>query len=85
MMLRRHQSGKRGKAATAFIATVRLTFTRAMRSTRFLDSAVIATARTSCRMKPEELRAKKDNGHPLSVKLPVFDFERYEVAPGAGE
>jgi hypothetical protein len=71
MMLRRHQSGKRGKAATAFTAAIRLTFARAMLSTTFLDSAIIATARTSCLMKPEELRAKRDLGHPVSVKLPV--------------
>jgi hypothetical protein len=52
MMLRRHQSGKRGKAATAFTATIRMMFSRMMLSTLFLDSAIIATARTSCLMKP---------------------------------
>jgi hypothetical protein len=42
-----------------------------MLSTTFLDSAIIATARTSCLMKSEEIMAKKDKGHPVSVKLPV--------------
>jgi hypothetical protein len=73
MMLRRHQSGKRGKAATSFTAAIRLMFARRMLPTGFLDSAVIATARSSCAMKPEELRAKKDRGHPSSVKLPVCE------------
>jgi hypothetical protein len=71
MMLRRHQSGKRGKAATAFTAAIRMMFSRMTLSTTFLDSAIIATARTSCLMKPDELRVKKDQGHPVSVKLPV--------------
>jgi hypothetical protein len=87
MMLRRHQSGKRGKAATAFTAAIRLTFARMMLSTTFLDSAIIATARTSCLMKPDELRAKKDKGHPVSVKLPVcqdmlFDMKQRLVREG---
>jgi hypothetical protein len=87
MMLRRHQSGKRGKAATAFTAAIRLTFARMMLSTTFLDSAIIATARTSCLMKPDELRAKKDKGHPVSVKLPVcqdmlFDMKQRLVHEG---
>jgi hypothetical protein len=87
MMLRRHESGKRGKAATAFTATIRLTFARAMLSTTFLDSAIIATARTSCLMKPEELRAKRDMGHPVSVKFPVcqellVDMKRRLVQEG---
>jgi hypothetical protein len=73
MMMRRHQGGKRGKAATSFTAAIRLMFARAMLSTVFLDSAIIATARTSCLMKPEELRAKKDLGLSNSVKLPVCE------------
>jgi hypothetical protein len=44
-----------------------------MLPTGFLDSAVIATARSSSAMKPEELRAKKDRGHPTSVKLQVCE------------
>jgi hypothetical protein len=48
-------------------------FARKMLPTGFLDSAVIATARSSCAIKPEELRAKKDWGHPTSVKLLVCE------------
>ena len=73
MMMRRHQSGKRGKAATSFVAAVRHRFARAMCSTVFLDSAIISTARSSCLMKPDELRAKKDRGPSESVKLPVCE------------
>jgi hypothetical protein len=71
MMLRRHQSGKRGRAATAFTAAIRMMFSRMRLSTTFLDSAIIATVRTSCLMKPDEVRVKEDQGHPVSVKLPV--------------
>ena len=73
MMMRRHQAGKRGKAATAFMAAVRQMFARTMRETSFFDSAIIATARTSCLMKPDELRALKDNGPVASVKLPICE------------
>jgi integrase len=73
MMLRRHQSGKRGKGASAFTAAIRHWFAKTMRSTAFLDAAIIATARTSCLMKPAELRAKKDEGLSESVKLPVCE------------
>jgi hypothetical protein len=55
---------------TSFTAAIRLMFARAMLSSVLLDSAIIATARTSCLMKPEELRAKKDLGLSNSVKLP---------------
>lgn len=68
MMLRRYQTGKRGKGATSFSAAVRHRFAQAMHSTAFLDSAIITTARTSCLMKPAELRAKKDKGPSDSVK-----------------
>ena len=73
MMMRRHQAGKRGKAATAFTAAVRQMYARTMRATAFLDSSIIATARTSCLMKPDELRALKDNGPSTSVKLPICE------------
>lgn len=73
MMLRRYQTGKRGKAATAFTAAIRHRFAREMCSTLFLDSAIIATARSSCLMKPDELRAKRDLGPAESVKLPVCE------------
>lgn len=73
MMMRLHQDGKRGKGATAFTAAVHHWFARMLCSTTFLDSAIIATARTSCLMKPDELRAKKDQGISDSVKFPVCE------------
>ena len=73
MMMRRHQFGKRGKAATAFMAAVRQIFARTMTQTSFFDSVTIATARTSCLMKSDELRALKDNGPAASVKLPICE------------
>jgi hypothetical protein len=73
LMMRKHQAGKRGKAATAFMAAIRQMFARTMRATAFFDSSIIATARTSCLMKPAELRAAKDNGPPASVKLPICE------------
>jgi hypothetical protein len=73
MMMREHQGEKRGKGATAFTAAVRHHFARATCSTTFLDSAIIATARASCLMKPAELRAKKDSGPSESVKLPICE------------
>ena len=59
MMLRRHQAGHKGKAATAFTAALKREFVIAMIDTVFLESAVIHTARMSCQIKPHELRAKK--------------------------
>jgi hypothetical protein len=47
MMTRRHEAGKRGKAATAFTAAVRQMYAKMMRATVFFDSSIIATARTS--------------------------------------
>jgi hypothetical protein len=73
MMMRRHEAGKRGKAATAFTAAVRQMYARAMRSTDFFDSSIIATARTSCLMKPDELRAARDRGPVSTVKLPMCE------------
>ena len=73
MMMRRHEAGKRGKAATAFTAAVRQMYTRAMRSTDFFDSSIIATARTSCLMKPDELRAARERGPVSTVKLPMCE------------
>lgn len=73
MMMRRHRAGKRGKAATAFTAAVRQMYAREMKATTFFDSSIIATARTSCLMKPEELRAKKDSGPAATVKLPICE------------
>lgn len=73
MMMGLHQDGKRGKGATVFTAAVRHWFARTLCSTAFLDSAIITTARTSCLMKPDELRAKKDQGISDSVKLPMCE------------
>ena len=71
MMLRKHEQGLRDKQATAFTAAIRLRFSQRGFSTRFLDSAVIATARAACKPKPEELRERKDIGTTASVKLPI--------------
>lgn len=73
LMMRRHEAGKRGKAAAVFTAAVRQMYARTMRATSFLDSSIIATARTSCLMKPAELRALRDNGPSASVKLPICE------------
>jgi hypothetical protein len=40
-------------------------------STTFLESSIIATARSSCHMKPDEVRARKDVGPSSSIKLPI--------------
>jgi hypothetical protein len=48
-------------------------YTRMMRATAFFDSSIIATARTSCLMKPDELRALKDSGPSTMVKLPICE------------
>jgi hypothetical protein len=42
-------------------------------STTFVDSSIVATARASCLMKPDEVRARKDEGAFLSVKLPICE------------
>lgn len=73
MMMRLHQDGKRGKGATAFTAAVRHWFARTLCSTAFLDSAIISMARASCLMKPDELRAKKDQGISDTVNLSVCE------------
>jgi hypothetical protein len=73
MMLRRHKRNARGKAATAFTAAIRLEFAKARLSTEFLDSAVVATTRTSCKMTPAELREKRNSAPTHSVKLPISE------------
>jgi hypothetical protein len=73
MMLRRHQAGHKGKAATAFTAALKREFVIAMIDTAFLESSVIQTARTSCQIKPHELRAKSNSGTASTVKLPVCE------------
>lgn len=73
LMMRRHRTGKRGKAASAFTAAVRHMYAQRVKSTTFLDSSIVATARASCLMKPDELRARKDEGPSTSVKLPICE------------
>lgn len=73
MMLRKHQEGLRGKKATAFTAGIRLRFAQQGFPTEFLNSAVIATARTACRPKPAELRERRSNGAASTVKLPICE------------
>jgi hypothetical protein len=73
MMLRRHQAGYKGKAATAFTAALKREFVIAMLDTAFLESWMIHTARMSCQIKPHELRAKNSSGTASTVKLPVCE------------
>jgi hypothetical protein len=73
MMLRRHQAGHKGKAATAFTAALKREFVIAMIDSSFLESSVIHMARMSCQIKPHELRAKNDSGAASTVKLPVCE------------
>lgn len=73
MMLRRHKKNRRGKAATAFTAAIRLEFAKERLSTAFLDSAVVSTARTSCQMTPAELREKRNSAPTHTVKLPISE------------
>ena len=73
MMLRKHEQGLRGKQATSFTAAIRMRFAQQGLSIDFFDSPVIATARAACKLKPEELRERKDSGAAASVKLPVCE------------
>ena len=73
MMLRRHQAGHKGKAATSFTAALKREFVIALLDTAFLESSVIHTARMSCQIKPHELRAKNNSGAASTVKLPVCE------------
>ena len=41
-------------------------------SFEFLNSALIATARTACKLTPEELQERKGSGAAGSVQLPIF-------------
>ena len=58
---------------TAFTAGIRMRFAQETLSTAFLDSAVIATSRTSCKLKPAELRERRNSGGSKSAKLPVCE------------
>jgi hypothetical protein len=73
LMMMRHESGKPGKAATSFTAAVRQMYARMMLPTAFFESSLITTARASCALKPNELRALKDNGPAPTVKLPICE------------
>ena len=70
-LMKRHESGLRAKCATAVTAGLRMMFARNLESTHFLDSAVIATSRQSCRLVPSELREIRNSNTVSSVKLPV--------------
>lgn len=72
-LMRRYQEGLRGKAATSVTAGIRINFAQELQSTTFLDHAAVAAARSSCKLNPVELRAKRDLGAPDTVKLPVHE------------
>jgi hypothetical protein len=72
LMMRRHRTGKRGKAASAFTAAVRHMNAQMVMSTTFLESLIIATPRSSCLMKPDEVRARKNEGPSSTVKLLMY-------------
>ena len=69
----RYDEGMRGKQASSVTAGIRLKFAAALRSTAFLDLAIVTAARTACRMTTKELRAKKDEVPNGSVKLPLCE------------
>jgi hypothetical protein len=73
MMLRKYKQNRRGKSATAFTAAIRLEFAKKRLSCTFLGDAVIATTRASCKMKPAELREKRDSEPTYTVKLPISE------------
>jgi hypothetical protein len=73
LMIRKYKQNRRGKAATAFSAAIRLEFDKMRLSTSFLNSAVLAAARTSCKMTPAELREKRNSEPTHSVKLPISE------------
>lgn len=72
-MISRYVKGKRGKAASAATAAIRLRFSQEMLDTTFLDSAMVSTARTACLLNPEELREKRNSAPACTVKLPVCE------------
>ena len=72
-LMSRHVAGKRGKAASAVTAAIRLRFSQEMLDTAFLDSAVVSSARTACLPKPKELREQRDSAPASTVKLPVCE------------
>lgn len=72
-MISRYVTGKRGKAATAATAAIRLRYSQEMLDTAFLDSAVVSTSRTACLLNPGELRERRNSAPASSVKLPVCE------------
>jgi hypothetical protein len=73
MMMRRHETGKQGKAATSFTAAVRQMYARMMLPTACIEFSHITTARASRELKPNELRALKDKGPAATVKLLICE------------
>jgi hypothetical protein len=67
----RHIAGKRGKAASAVTAAIRLRFSQEMEDTAFLDSAVVSSARTACLPNLQELRERHSSAPESTVKLPI--------------
>jgi hypothetical protein len=65
-MICRHVQGKRGKAATAATAAIRLRFSQEMLDTSFLDSAVVFTARSACLPNPCGLTPPKGRFEPAT-------------------
>lgn len=72
-MKSRYVGGKRGKAASAATAAIRLRYSQEMLDTAFLDSAVISTSRTACLLNPEELRERRNSAPTCTVRLPVCE------------
>ena len=72
-LLKQHEKGLRDKSATTATAGIRHHMTRAGRATDFMDSAVVAAARSACQRTTAELREKKDKGPSSSVKLPLCE------------
>ena len=70
---KRYQGGLRSKTATSVTAGLRMHFTQALEPTTFLDSAILSTARSACKLNPEELRAKRNAGTTDAVKLPICE------------
>ena len=70
-LMQRYQTGLRAKGATAVTAGLRMHFARNLVPTAFLDAAVIATTRSSCRLNPTELRNLRNHQSSDTVKLPA--------------
>lgn len=73
-LFRRYQAGARGKAAYSVTSGIRMRFAQKLLSTEFLESPVIHTARSACRLSPRELRSRRDAAAlNTSVKLPICE------------